>query len=411
VRVLFTTWAASAHLYNLVPMAWAFVTAGHEVRIASQPALASKLTATGLPAVTLGSDVDVVGLNTRAGSAEAPVDLFRHQPDSLDWEQMRHGFELFRYAVEAFNDPFVVDLVRFARRWEPDLVIWDPLTFAGAVAARACGAADARLLMGIDVWAPMRQRYLKLLGDQPAEQRTDPLGDWMATTLARFDLPFDEQAVSGRWTIDQLPADLRSPATPGLVPMRYVPINGNALIPDWLAEPPTSPRVCLSLGISRDEFEALRKITRAQASEIVSALADLPVEVVATLPPGVVDSVPPNTRIVPYVPLHALLPTCALMVSHAGTGTSANALLCGVPQVLAPRDFDTPLRSARLVELGAAVTVDFDTITGAAVRDATRRILDDASFTTNARRLQRQVLEAPSPAEVVGRLTRWVTSD
>lgn len=49
MRVLFATWAASAHLYNLVPLAWAFVAAGHEVRIASQPALASTLAATGLP--------------------------------------------------------------------------------------------------------------------------------------------------------------------------------------------------------------------------------------------------------------------------------------------------------------------------------------------------------------------------
>jgi glycosyltransferase (activator-dependent family) len=407
LRVLFTTWAASAHLYNFVPLAWAFVTAGHKVRIASQPALASTLAATGLPGVTLGSDVDVYGLNDRAGGAEKPVEIFRHHPDSLSWDEMRHGYELFRYAMEAFNDPLVDDLVRFARDWRPDLVVWDPLTFAGAVAARACGAADARLLMGLDVWTPMRQRYLKLLQEKPAGERVDPVGDWLAETLDRFGLAFDEEAVTGRWTIDQLPADLRSSATPGLVPMRYVPINGNTVVPAWLSEPPTAPRICLSLGISRDEFRDLRKITEKQAADIVAALADLDVEVVATLPPEVIDPVPPNTRVVPYVPLHALLPTCAVMISHAGTGTSSNALLSGVPQVLAPSDFDTPLRAARLVELGAALTVGFDDITGAEVRDAVRRILDDESFQDSARRLQQQALAEPSPAEVAALLARW----
>jgi len=411
VRVLFTTWAASAHLYSLIPLAWAFVTAGHEVRIASQPALASPLVATGLPGVTLGSDIDVAALNERAGSAAAPVEIFRHDPETLSWEQMRRGYELFRLAVEAFNDPLVDDLVRFARHWRPDLVVWDPMTFAGAIAARACGAPDARLLMGLDVWTPMRQRYLKLLQEQPASERVDPVGDWVAETLRRFGLPFDEQALTGRWSIDQHPADLRSSATPGLVPMRYVPVNGNTLVPRWLSAPPTAPRVCLSLGISRGEFKDLPEISAEQAADIVAALADLDVEVVATLPPEVIDPVPPNTRVVPYVPLHALLPTCAVMVSHAGTGTSSNALLCGVPQVLAPRDFDTPLRAARLVELGAAITVSFDGITGAEVRDAVRRTLDDQSYQDNARRLRQQVLAEPSPAEVVGLFSRWTAGE
>jgi glycosyltransferase (activator-dependent family) len=410
VRVLFTTWSASAHLYSLVPLAWAFITAGHEVRVASQPALAETLAATGLPGITLGDDIDLAGLVQRCGSPEAPVEIFTHEPDSLTYEQMRRGYEPFRDTMEAFNDPLVDDLVGFARDWRPDLVIWDPMTFAGSIAARACGASDARLLMGLDVWTPMRQRYLKLLEEQPADQRVDAVGGWLADTLGRFGLPFEEQAVTGRWTIDQQPADVRLPGTPGLLPMRYVPINGTTLVPDWLSEPPPAPRVCLTLGISRAEFADLRKISEEQAADVIEALADLDIEVVATLPPDLVDPVPANTRIVPYVPLHALLPTCTIMVSHAGTGTSSNALLCGVPQVLAPRDFDTPLRAARLVELGAAVNVDFDNITGAAVRDAVRRILDNPSYLDNARRLREQLLAEPSPAELVAELARLTAS-
>ncbi|MFF2750047.1 hypothetical protein ACFVVA_31480 [Kitasatospora sp. NPDC058048] len=50
-------------------------------------------------------------------------------------------------------DRMIDDLVAFARDWRPDLAVWDTMTFAGPVAARACGAAHARLMFGLDLVA------------------------------------------------------------------------------------------------------------------------------------------------------------------------------------------------------------------------------------------------------------------
>ncbi|MEU9638083.1 hypothetical protein AB0D80_27435 [Streptomyces tendae] len=63
----------------------------------------------------------------------------------------------------------VDDLVEFAGRWRPDLVIWDALAlaFAGPVVALSCGAAHARLLFGMDYISRMYGFYTELLRRQP----------------------------------------------------------------------------------------------------------------------------------------------------------------------------------------------------------------------------------------------------
>lgn len=64
----------------------------------------------------------------------------------------------------------------------------------------------------------------------------------------------------------------------------------------------------------------------------------------ATLPPGVVR--------VGYVPFKALLPRLAALVHHGGIGTTSQALLAGVPQLLRPMGFDQFDNACRAVTLG-----------------------------------------------------------
>ena len=62
MRVLFTTWAWPSHLYAMVPLARACAAAGHEVLVASQPALRREIERCGLPAAVVGADVDAVAM-------------------------------------------------------------------------------------------------------------------------------------------------------------------------------------------------------------------------------------------------------------------------------------------------------------------------------------------------------------
>ena len=59
MRVMLASWGWPTHYFPLVATGWAFRLAGHDVRVATQPALVPTVAGTGLPAVAVGQDVDM----------------------------------------------------------------------------------------------------------------------------------------------------------------------------------------------------------------------------------------------------------------------------------------------------------------------------------------------------------------
>jgi UDP:flavonoid glycosyltransferase YjiC (YdhE family) len=240
------------------------------------------------------------------------------------------------------------------------------------------------------------------------EQRAgqDALADWLDGVLARYGLVFDETVVRGQWTIDQMPAGIRLPLGEPTVPMRYVPYNGTAVVPDWLREPPERPRVCVTVGLT----------ARAGADYLVGplgglfdAVGDLDAEIVATLNDAQraeASRLPGNVRAVDFVPLHALLPTCSAIAHHGGAGTWSTAASCGVPQLIFPSVWDNAYRARRTAELGAGLAIAQADLTPQELRDGVTRLLDEPRFADGADRLQREMAADPSPAEVVPTLEK-----
>jgi glycosyltransferase DesVII len=199
-----------------------------------------------------------------------------------------------------------------------------------------------------------------------------------------------------------VPSDVRR------VPVRFVPYNGPAVVPDWLAEPPARPRVCLSLGAANTERYGGDYVSKAA---ILEALADLDVEVVAALLPAQVqelDRVPGNARVVQSVPLHALLPSCAALIHHGGFGSYATALVHGVPQLFVSTPVaDQTLRGSGLQRAGAGLYLPHDQGGPQEIRDAVSRLVTDAGFARNAATLRDEALQRPAPAQVVAELERF----
>ncbi|MBR8745545.1 glycosyl transferase family 28, partial [Nocardiopsis sp. MG754419] len=127
------------------------------------------------------------------------------------------------------------------RWWRPDLVVWEPTTYAGAIAAEACGAAHARLTWGVDFHGAAREHHVRLRDEVPG--REDPLRDWMSRWSDAVGSAHREESAQGHFTIDQLPESLRVPTGLDQVGMRYVPFNGPAVVPRWLRADPERPRV------------------------------------------------------------------------------------------------------------------------------------------------------------------------
>jgi glycosyltransferase (activator-dependent family) len=411
MRVLFVANPEKTIFLSMVPLAWALRTAGHEVRFAGQPGFAAEITQAGLTAVPLGHDRDPYRIaRLTPGRVEAeraglhpPWDVAT-DPANAVWDRMLLGHvDAVQLGHKPEYFPIIAALVEFARHWQPDLVVWEPLTYAGGIAAKACGAASARLLFGIDVFGVTRDHYRHLLAEQPPESRPDPLAEWLGSYGRRYGFEFSEDMATGHFTVDQFPASLQLAADLEYVPMRYVPYNGKAVVPRWLWEPTERPRVALTMGLTAtDSFDGYA----VPVQEILDATADLDIELVATIAEAEQRKlrVPANARLVPFVPLHALAPTLSVAIHHAGPGTLATIALHGVPQLALPYSFDEPIFARNLVAQGAGLELGPDEISGQAVRDKLLRLLRQPHHRQRALALRDEMLAMPSPNQVVGRL-------
>ncbi len=412
MRVLFATQAERTHFLGLVPLAWALRAAGHEVRVASQPHLESVAAGAGLPFTAVGRDHHFARIS-RDGRADRHLDfdMAEDRDEVLTWDHLLQGYRgVVTWWWRTVNDPMFDDLVALCRQWRPDLVVWEPSTYAAPVAARACGAAHVRHLWSVDLFSRVRRTFLARMGEQPASRREDPLAEWLGARAARYGVDFSESLVHGQATVEQVPAPLRVDTPPHLeyLPVRYVPYNGRAVVPDWLRTPPDRPRIGLSLGTTA----ALRLGGyTVDVATLLEGLADLDVEVVATLPARErekLGAVPGNARLVEYVPLHALAPTCAAMVTHGGPGTVLTGLAHGVPQLLSPnaRMFDIPVLAGLVEGAGAGRVVDPDRLDAATVTEGVRALLEDPRHAKAAHALREWMDAMPAPADLARTLTR-----
>ncbi|MYX03006.1 MULTISPECIES: activator-dependent family glycosyltransferase [unclassified Streptomyces] len=411
MRVLMTVFANSSHLYNMVPLAWALTTAGHEVRIASHPDNAQAISDCGLTAVPVGNDLNIMQLARSTPREEmangGALTLNETRPEKLTWDYVHDTFAQHAQIYDYMADRAMTDqLVEHARQWQPDLVVWDALTYAGPIAAAAAGVPHVRILFGLDHIGRMRGVFHRLAEQQPAENRHDPFADWLGAKGDPYGVAFDETLATGQTSLAVAPPWMSFPTGLPTISMRHIPFNGPAVVPDWLREPTDRPRICLTLGLT------LREIADENVSlaDFVHAVADIDAEVVATLSVeqlAEIGELPDNVRAVDYVPLHALLPTCSALVHHGGGGTRTNALQHGVPQLIVPNwlwdEHDT---AHRFAERGAALVTETADLTPERLREQLRLLLSDPSFQAAADEIQKEYLALPSPNATVVELER-----
>ncbi|MHA7960982.1 activator-dependent family glycosyltransferase [Streptomyces sp. L500] len=419
MRILFTAYPERTHFLLMAPLAWALRTAGHEVRFASQPKFTEEITRAGLTAVPVGRDRDLWQLlardpswlgETERGGMPLPYDVADRPHDEITWEYLSQGYatQVERWHKTS-NVPMVGDLVEFARQWRPDLVIWEPLTYAGAIAAEAVGAAHARLLFGIDMYGVAREHFLRLKAERPEAERVDPMADWLGAYARKYGTEFREELVTGQFTVDLVPECLQRRAA-GLtyVPLRCTPYGGPAVVPPWLRARPERPRVALTLGLSTTGHGGEYNVG---VQDILDAVADLDIELVATIAESEqhkLTRVPTNTRVESFLPLDALAATCDAVIHHAGFGTLATTALRGLPQLTLPWDNDGPALAEGVVATGAGLMMNPKRATGRDVREGLLRLLSEPGFRAGAAELRTRMLAQPAPNDLVPVLERLV---
>jgi UDP:flavonoid glycosyltransferase YjiC (YdhE family) len=388
MRVLMCCWAWDSHYLPLVPLGWALRASGHDVRVASQPSLARVITDSGLVAVPTGPDLDHTEVHRRVmrGLGLTAVPDAPPAGGSTDgWsptarERLRRVFGVFTAYSEAMLD----DLYAYARSWRPDLVVFDPTTYAAPLVASALGIPAVRHTHGVDVTHQAREVMPELLA--PLAER----------------LGLDDIDIAGVATVDPCPPSIQIPSDLRRLPVRYIPYNGPAVLPSWLREPPAAKRrVCVTWGTSTTRIAGADLFAPPM---VVAALRDMEVEVVVVLRAADVATFgppPPGVRVIESLPLHLLLPTCQAVVHQGGNGTLLTAAWHGLPQLALPQLPDQAFHVGQLVTAGGAIALNRDQSTGPAVRAAVGSLLTDPGYGAAAGRLHAEMLATPPPADIL----------
>jgi MGT family glycosyltransferase len=142
------------------------------------------------------------------------------------------------------------------------------------------------------------------------------------------------------------------------------------------------PRVLVAFSTTyQRQEEALRRAATALAALPVQAL----LTVGATINPNTIEP-GPNVAIHRYLPHAALLPDCALVVTHAGLGTVLAALAHGVPLLCLPMGRDQHDNAARVAACDAGLVLSADAGVEE-IRRAIHELLTTPDYQIAARRM------------------------
>jgi UDP:flavonoid glycosyltransferase YjiC (YdhE family) len=366
----------------MVPLATAFRAAGHEVAWAVADDVAPKLRREGFEVFA-------------AGRGDVPwAEFERRFPgirEMASSEQLAFAFS--RVFGEVRAEPMIADLLPIARRWRPELVVNDQAELAGPIAAAALDIANVTHAHGSALPRPLLDA---------ASEVVAPL--WRAQGL-------EPRPFAGTYEhlyLDIYPPSLQTADTshiPAIQPVRPVAFAtaGDGAGGDWLDGDPDLPLVYVTFGTVFNRDPAL-------IGTVVEALRELPVRIVVTLGSdrdlGALGEQPANVHVANYIPQTELLPHCAAVVSHAGSGTFLASITRGLPQLLIPQGADQFLNAAAGGGSGACIVIEPGEVTVEGVRDAGRRLLEDPAFRAAAERVSAEIAAMPGPEAVVGELER-----
>ena len=400
MRVLFTCHGAAPHLFPMVPLAWAFRAAGHEVRIASQSRIRDVLVHTGLPAFEITGSPQW----TDEQRQETVTAIYSQGPWPPNWardlrvlsDEQRGYLDFIGRRVIAAGEAMSDELIAFGLTWRPDLIIYDQIAFSGAVAAARLGVPGVRHLCGTVAFP--RAEW---------GATGEPLAEYLRLFSSRG-LPVVQNPVA---SVDVTPPSMRVDSEPNTLSARYVPYNGPGSVPDWLAAPPRAPRVCVTWG--HTSAIALGDEAARPFLDALDAIAELDVEIVVVTTAAqiaLLDGLPAGTRTAASMPLQLILPHCDVLVQQGGDGTTLTAASFGVPQLAISRKPDAEVSPGQLAGVGAGIHLRWqqlrdDPDAKKIIRAAVERLVVEKEYRDAAQRLREEIERQPVPAELVPALT------
>ena len=387
MRILFCASPGVGHVEPMMPLLATMAHRGHEVAWAGAPESHARACSVGIEHC----------FQVGPGSAETRVEYLRRWPAASNAEGPASDPHVFPRRFGALLAPAMLDpLVRAIETWKPALVISE----LGVLAAPlACELTRCRQVThGFGMPPPA-----SVLDQAAAEFATQ----WRSKA---FRSPPAEAGLFDSLYLDIYPESLQTPDRLRVGPRRQClrpspPAAGPgvqlpaAMVAHFLPIE-ARPLVHLTFGTVVNRSEALVLATRA--------LADLDARVVVTIgtdgDASLLDSPPSNVHVERFIPQAGLLPHCALVVSHGGSGTFLSALAHGVPQLALPQGADQFINASALEDGGAGLALRGAEVTIDSVRASVTRLLQESRYRRQAERYAREISEMPSADDVAARL-------
>ncbi len=421
MKVLFTVWPYSGHVFPCLALARTLRSSGHEVAFYTGAAARGAIEYEGFicfPFEALANRVaEVTGSSNHTDHAELYARLTRRYTSVAEknpLKKLRRVQDMYREMVVGTAAAQAADLTSILAHWRPEVVVtdafmWGPVLilrekqdvpvvvfsfFAGCMVpgpgapphgfglprprhlptralARVAEAIAFRATKGVRQAAndvrrqyglrPLASTFFELVGQMPLHLvASSPEYDY-----ARRDLP---------------------PSVHYLGSCVYDP-------PAVSTEKPWAEK--LSSGqpvvyVTEGTCQVRRPLLLRAAAE---GLGGLPLQVIMTTghqrDPGSLDLGPlaSNILVESWVVQSELLPKCKVVVTNGGSGTVRAALARGIPLVVVPMEWDQLENAQRIVEAGAGLRISPRRCTAKRLRAAVRRVLAEPAFTENAKRI------------------------
>ncbi|MDQ3643925.1 MAG: glycosyltransferase [Actinomycetota bacterium] len=311
----------------------------------------------------------------------------------------RGGLAPYTAAVRAAQDTMPL-----IRDFDPHAVVADILTVAGGLAAQMAGRAWATLIPhvlptsepGLPPYSVGARLPRTRLGSaawslvQPFLSGGQERGrEELNGARERVGLPaldYVHGGISPRLAIVatypqlEYPRHDRGPAVRVTGPLLWEQTH------DEVANPPPgdAPLVLIAPSTSQDPDHRMLRAA-------LQGLADEPVRMLATTnrrEPTTPLPTPANARVVDWLSYERSMPACAAVICHAGHGTVARSLACGVPVIGCPEAGDMAENAARLAWSGTGVSLPRRLVTPRGVRLAVRKLLADPGYAERAGELR-----------------------
>ncbi len=364
MRVLVSAVPALGHVVPLLDLARALQLAGHEVRFATNEQSHAVIAGAGLAPVAAGMS-----------TMEMRKERVRRWPKTGTQPVSAWATRMW---AQVMAPSTLEDLLELMSRWPPHVVVHDEGEYAAPVAATRAGIPWVTHGWGSPQRSASELVDLKELAG----------GLWESCGC-------DVPAAAGLYAhalVNPCPPVLQSVPPPGasvVWPIRprllgeagptaeadvYV---GFGTVPSFAnagAELSAAVRACTARG--------LRVVVTAPSEELRRELAEIDQRLVIARE---------------FVSLASLIPSCRVVVSHAGAGTVIAALAGGVPVVLVPGGSPSQLRMAEACDhAGVGRCCD-----AAGLDAALEEVLSDPGFAAAARAAAREIADLPDASEVV----------